>query len=194
MFGKYFKHVLVLTLLAGSAYSLPQVKEGMVGAFGFEGLNEALLINYNGSTSAQINTSINRSEIKPVVMQAQKSEQYIIQQEAKRQIPPEEIVAILYKAGVIPDNKLATAVKVLKEHMPNRTAENASSTRPLPLDASSTPMGLGEGDARELIKFNASTTRATSTRQVRKEASLRPTRAPITGTSTQSAGSTDSTQ
>lgn len=33
MFGKYFKHVLVLTLLAGIAYPLPQVKEAMAGAF-----------------------------------------------------------------------------------------------------------------------------------------------------------------
>ena len=35
MFGKYFKHVLVLTFLAGIAYSLPQVKEAMAGAFAF---------------------------------------------------------------------------------------------------------------------------------------------------------------
>ena len=37
MFGKYFKHVLVLTLLAGIAYPLPQVKEAMAGAFAFGG-------------------------------------------------------------------------------------------------------------------------------------------------------------
>ncbi len=35
MFGKYFKHVLVLTFLAGIAYSLPQVKDAMAGAFVF---------------------------------------------------------------------------------------------------------------------------------------------------------------
>ncbi|MDQ5893369.1 MAG: Peptidoglycan-binding protein [Patescibacteria group bacterium] len=33
MFGKYFKHVLVLTFLAGIAYPLPQMKEAMAGAF-----------------------------------------------------------------------------------------------------------------------------------------------------------------
>jgi hypothetical protein len=33
MFGKYFKHVLVLTFLAGIAYPLPQMKEAMNGAF-----------------------------------------------------------------------------------------------------------------------------------------------------------------
>jgi hypothetical protein len=33
MFGNYFKHVLILTLLAGLTYSLPQVKEAMAGAF-----------------------------------------------------------------------------------------------------------------------------------------------------------------
>ena len=33
MFGNYFKHVLVLTLLAGLTYSLPQVKDAMAGAF-----------------------------------------------------------------------------------------------------------------------------------------------------------------
>ena len=33
MFGKYFKHVLVLTFLAGISYSLPQVKDAMAGTF-----------------------------------------------------------------------------------------------------------------------------------------------------------------
>lgn len=33
MFGKYFKEVLILTILTGMVFSLPQIKEGMVGAF-----------------------------------------------------------------------------------------------------------------------------------------------------------------
>lgn len=33
MFGTHFKHVLVLMLLAGIAYSLPQVRDGLSDSF-----------------------------------------------------------------------------------------------------------------------------------------------------------------
>ncbi len=128
MFGKYFKHILVLTLLAGTAYSLPQVKDAMVGAFSFPGSNEAMIINYTGPSST-INRIEGRADMnRPPLVR----EQVIMQVPPRNMIPPEEVVAILFKAGVISKEKLPLALRVIREH--------ASSTKIIsPFNASTTP-------------------------------------------------------
>ncbi len=47
MFGNHLKHVLVLTLLAGIAYSLPQVREGLSESFSsiYSSPNQATVID-----------------------------------------------------------------------------------------------------------------------------------------------------
>lgn len=141
MFGKYFKHVVALTLLAGVAYSLPQVKDAMVGAFGFADSNDALVINYKSSAS-----QIRREMPRPIVQ----AEREIMKGPERREVPPAEIIAILVKANVIPREKAEIAVKILKEQLDKRDKENASSTRATMMQNAST--------TRQMMRSISSTT------------------------------------
>ena len=145
MFGKYFKHVLIMTLLAGSAYSLPQVKEAMVGAFSLSFSEEALVSNYANYESTQM---VKDRAIAP----APRREDEISQAQNRGNVPPEEIVATLFKAGIIPKEKITLAIKVLKEH--------ASTTKPVrpPFNASTTPP-FASSTRPVKPPFNASSTR-----------------------------------
>jgi hypothetical protein len=75
MFGIHFKHVLVLTLLAGIAYTLPQVRDGLSESFSSIYVqNQAALFNFpnnnfqnsygNRMMNNQINTNISNEDFK----------------------------------------------------------------------------------------------------------------------------------
>lgn len=57
MFGQYFKHVLILTLLSGITYSLPQVQDAMAGAFS---------IGHNNSVAAAVTFSNTQVAVKNI--------------------------------------------------------------------------------------------------------------------------------
>jgi hypothetical protein len=130
MFGKYFKHVLVLTILAGVAYSLPQVKDAMVGAFGFSGSNNAAIIDYKFSESTPMMQE--RARLLQQKREQARMDQAMMEEESRirKMIPAEEIVAVLYKAGAIPKDKVTLAIRALREH--------ASSTRMMSLGGATT--------------------------------------------------------
>jgi hypothetical protein len=125
MFGKYFKHILIMTLLAGFAYSLPQMRDAMVGAFGFAGSNTATIADYTVAES----TPMMRER---ALVQQQKREQMIEQARLRNRdmVPAEEIVAVLYKAGAIQKDKVALAIRVLREHASSTRIMSATSTPP----------------------------------------------------------------
>ncbi len=139
MFGIHLKHVLVLTLLAGIAYSLPQVKDGLSDSFSSIYVqNQAALFNFpninpqNSYGNRMMNNqAIGVGEIKKMI------------------IVPEEIVRVLVKEGVIPQDKAVLAVKILKERLFNNQPmppqqQGASTTRPnvirVQVSTSSRPM------------------------------------------------------
>lgn len=131
MFGKYFKHILIMTLLAGFAYSLPQVKDAMVGAFGFAGSNTATIADYTVAESTPMMKE-------RALAQQQRREQMMEQVRLRNRdmVPAEEIVAVLYKAGAIQKDKVALAIRVLKEHASSTRIMSATSTPPF---SSTTP-------------------------------------------------------
>ncbi len=132
MFGKYFKHILIMTLLAGFAYSLPQMRDAMVGAFGFAGSNSAATIDYTIAES----TPMMRER---ALIQQQKREQMIEQVRVRDMVPAEEIVAVLYKAGAIQKDKVTLAIRVLKEHASSSRMVNQFNSTSTPPFSTTTP-------------------------------------------------------
>lgn len=108
MFGIHFKHVLVLTLLAGIAYSLPQVRDGLSDSFSSIYVqNQAAIFNYPNNNNVVNKIVDNRP---PAIG---------VGEMKKMMIVPEEIVLVLVKEGIIPQDKAGIAVKVLKDKLFN---------------------------------------------------------------------------
>lgn len=158
MFGKYFKHVLVLTILTGMAYSLPQVKSSMVGAFGFLESNQAFVSNYNSSTSPT-KAMIGKMDIVRKDIENNQIKNQIISRRAII-LPPEEVIAILFKAGVISKEKLPLALRIIREHASSTNIVNEKNIfipTQSPFNSSSTIPSIKEREKerdREKLKIN----------------------------------------
>ncbi len=144
MFGKYFKHILILTFLAGMAYSLPQVKDAMADAFSIPGFNPALAISAMVSSDRPmpIKTPMPTPQS---MMQGGANEKGNVYYKAtiqpqRRMISPSELIMLLFKAGVIPQDKLPLAIKIVKEHymFGTSTPPMYGTTTP-PMHGTSTP-------------------------------------------------------
>jgi hypothetical protein len=152
MFGKYFKHVLILTLLAGMAYSLPQVKDSMVGAFSIPGINEALAIRPISSSSANYSS-------RNIEMQNQMVNrvQEVRKLSPKEVISPEEVIMVLFKEGIISKDKLAVSIKIIKNLEIRRNQgnlQNLINSRPNDrINASSTYI-LSTSTSQKAIELN----------------------------------------
>jgi hypothetical protein len=127
MFGIHFKHVLILTLLAGIAYTLPQVKDGLSDSFSSIYVsNQAALFDFPNRVPVSSSSRMMNNQIKPAPVIG-------VGEMKKMMIVPEEIVFLLVKEGIIPQDKAPQAIKLLREKMFNNQPIpplGASTTRP----------------------------------------------------------------
>lgn len=146
MFGNYLKHVLVLTLLAGIAYSLPQVRDILANSLDFYVSNDAIAINSTSSKFFPPNIVLNKENMPRQDMINVNTQNIMIPAPQGRAIAPEEVVKILIKAGIIPENKLNQSLLVLKEfalknnrYLPPMMASSTTPTNRPTVFSSTTP-------------------------------------------------------
>ncbi len=149
MFGIHFKHVLVLTLLAGIAYSLPQVKEGLSESFSsIYTTNQAALFDFPNRVPVGSSSRMMNNQIRPNNEDFKRPAPAIgVGEMKKMMIVPEEIVFLLVKEGIIPQDKVPQAIKLLRERIFNNQPIpplGASTTKPnvikVQIGTSSRPM------------------------------------------------------
>ena len=142
MFGNYLRHVLVLTLLAGISYSLPQVRNSMADAFSPQILNVAA-----ASTSTSTRTIFNMFKKNPVVKQ---EIPYYNEQKpynngnikprnptpvnptqvpiVGRMLSPQEVIKILVKEGIILVENEEKAIQIIKSYAIKKPQVNSTTT------------------------------------------------------------------
>lgn len=137
MFGRYTNYVLALTVLAGVAYSLPQVKNEMVGAFDISGISSALVFNFsnqNSSNTKAFRSDDIKSRVNNIARPVPESARPSIDNLRPMGVKPEEIVILLAKENLISKDNIPKAIKVLKDYAERNRIQainmnSASSTR-----------------------------------------------------------------
>lgn len=132
MFGKHFHYVLVLTMLAGIAYSLPQVKDVLSDSFSglYPVSNQAAIFNFNPSMRFLDRTKVDVNRPTTTVP--------MMRDDQRKPVPPmipiEEIVKILVKEGFISKDNTDKAINLLKDRIRPSDQRpqmmNATTTRP----------------------------------------------------------------